>query len=151
MNSPARVFIAEMDEPKLLMLSLYLEQFDDIEIVGTAFNKSDLDERIRKQKPDVIIYSDCSATERWSSLICRLKNREHCPALVCIREGNFLPLEGVFNRTPEALLPSFTTVDSLIETIRRSAEAFRRQSVATPIKNASSSQALSAKVLPKAG
>lgn len=128
-----KVFIAEQDEPSLVMLTLYLDQFDDIEIVGSAVAKRELEEHIAKVRPDVIIYNLPSSTEDLPALIRQLKSREHSPALVCIRDGNFLPLESTFKNTPEALLPSMTTVDKLLETLRRSAAKYRSQSAATPI------------------
>lgn len=125
MNDITRVFIVEQDEPALIMLHLYLDQFDDIEIVGSAVARTELEQQISRVKPDVVIYNLPSASETLPSLISNLKSRSTCPALVCIREGNFLPLEGTFKQTPEALLPSFTTVTNLLETIRRSAAKYK--------------------------
>jgi DNA-binding NarL/FixJ family response regulator len=125
MNDITRVFIVEHDEPALIMLHLYLDQFDDIEIVGSAEARPELEEQIRRAKTDVVIYNLPSASDTLPGLISQLKSRSTCPALVCIREGNFLPLEGTFKQTPEALLPSFTTVDNLLDTIRRSAAKYK--------------------------
>lgn len=159
MNVPTRVFIAEQDAPTLLMLTLYLEQFEDIEIVGSAVARCDLEKQIRRLRPDVIIYNDCSSVEVLPDLICQLKSREESPALISIRKGNFLLLEGTFKQTPEALLSSFTSVESLLETIRRSAEKYRSQSatvvardLTTPtFRSASLTPPVSPQVLPKAG
>ncbi|MBX9667251.1 MAG: hypothetical protein K2X93_06515 [Candidatus Obscuribacterales bacterium] len=139
MHDTTRVFIAEQDQPALIMLSLYLDQFDDIEVVGCAVARPELEEQIRRTKPDVVIYNLPSTSDALPSLISQLKSRQSCPALVCIREGNFLPLEGTFRQTPEALLPSFTTADKLIETIRRSGTKYRSVVTEQPI------------ALPKAG
>ncbi len=125
MSDITRVFIVEQDEPALIMLNLYLDQFDDIEIVGSATARPELEQQIGRAKPDVVIYNLPSLSETLPSLISNLKSRSTCPALVCIREGNFLPLEGTFRQTPEALLPSFTTVTNLVETIRRSAAKYK--------------------------
>lgn len=125
MSDITKVFIVEQDEPALIMLHLYLEQFDDIELVGSATARPELEQQIGRAKPDVVIYNLPSASETLPSLISNLKSRSTCPALVCIREGNFLPLEGTFRQTPEALLPSFTTVNNLVETIRRSAAKYK--------------------------
>jgi DNA-binding NarL/FixJ family response regulator len=125
MNDLTRVFIVEQDEPALIMLHLYLDQFDDIEIVGSAIARTELEQQISRVKPDVVIYNLPTASETLPSLISNLKSRSSCPALVCIREGNFLPLEGTFKQTPEALLPSFTTVSNLLDAIRRSAAKYK--------------------------
>lgn len=130
MNDTTKVFIAEQDEPEFLMLLLYLDQFDDIEIVGSAIARTELEDQIRCAKPDVVIYNLPSASDTLPALISQLKSRQSCPALVCIREGNFLPLEGTFKQTPEALLPSFTPLDKLLDTIRRSAAKYRGAALA---------------------
>ena len=136
MSETTRVFIAEQDEPALIMLSLYLDQFDDIEIVGSAVAKTELEEQIRRLRPDVVIYNLPSTTDNLPALISLLKSRPSAPALVCIREGNFLPLEGTFKQTPEVLLPSITTTDKLVETIRRTAARYRSAGTALPLSKA---------------
>jgi len=133
MNDNTRVFIVEQDEPALIMLHLFLDQFDDIEIVGSACARTELEEQIKRSKADVVIYNLPSASETLPSLISQLKSRSSCPALVCIREGNFLPLEGTFKQSPEVLLPSYTTMQNLVETLRRSAAKYRGTEVASQL------------------
>lgn len=134
MDEITRVFIAEQDEPALIFLHLFLDQYDDIEIVGSAVAKTELEDQIRRANPDVVVYNLPTSSASLPALISQLKSRQSCPALVCIREGNFLPLEGTFKQTPEALLPSYSSMDKLLETIRRSGAKYRNTTaVETPL------------------
>ncbi len=125
MKSPTRVFIVEQDAPTLIMLALWLDQFDDIEIVGTAVARKDLISQISKLRPDVVIYNWPSNSPNLPSLVRQLRACEESPALVCIRNGNFLPLECTHGTTPEAMMPSTSSTDHLIDAIHRSAEKLR--------------------------
>ncbi|MGD9680577.1 MAG: hypothetical protein AB7W16_05270 [Candidatus Obscuribacterales bacterium] len=115
MSKPTRIFLVEQDEPSLVMLNLWLDNFDDIEIVGTALADEDVLGRIALSRPDVVVF-------KWqTSTVKQLKMTMDAPALVCIRDGNFLALEGMINGTPEILIPSTHTCDELIKSIKRAA------------------------------
>lgn len=115
MSKPTRIFIVEQDEPSLVMLNLWLDNLDDIEVVGTALAGEDVLGRIARSRPDVVVF-------KWqTSTVRQIKTTRDAPALVCIRDGNFLALEGTINGTPEILIPSTHTCDDLIESIKRAA------------------------------
>jgi|AGTN01.2.fsa_nt_gi hypothetical protein len=134
MNAPTRVFIVEQDAPSLVMLTLFLDQFEDIEVVGTAV-ASKFAGDIRKIDPEVVVYNWPSSLAKLPCLVRYCRKQDAPPALVCIRDGNFLPLEGTVDKHPEAQLPSVTTTDKLLETIRRSAVELRksREAASLPI------------------
>lgn len=130
MSEPIRVFIIEQDAPALLMLTLWLQQFDDVEVVGTALARSGTLNLIEDANPDVVIYNWPSTSRALPALVRQLRSSENSPALVCIRNGNFLPLECTQNTTPEAILPSTGSANDLLEAIQRSARKLRIADIA---------------------
>lgn len=93
---------------------------ENLEIVGSALAKDDFVNRVNDSQADVIIYN-WHITAKGYSQIKQLKNRDFAPAFVAIKDGNFLPLEGVMNQTPETLIPTTATCESLFNAIQRSA------------------------------
>ena len=126
MNESIKVFIVDKREPTLFMLNLYLDHLDNFEIVGNALAKDDFVERIKQSEADVVIYS-WHLSKKGQAQIQQLKAEANSLAFISIRDGNFLPLEGVTNQTPETLVPTTSTMESLITSIERI--AIKRESV----------------------
>ncbi len=121
MNDQVKVFIIDDSEPTLFMLNLWLDHMDDIEVVGTALVTDEFKERVLESQADVII-CNWHMTGRGYAQLQELKIENRSPALISIRDGNYLPLEGVLNQTPETLIPTTATGESLLAAIKRSAE-----------------------------
>lgn len=120
MSDTTRIFIVEQDEPSLIMLNLWLDNFEDIEIVGTSLGGEDVLDRVLECRPDVVVFKWQTSTVAKDTLR-QLKTMKQSPALVSIRDGNFLALEGMINSTPEILIPSTYSCNDMLESIRRAA------------------------------
>lgn len=120
MNDQIKVFIVDNSEPTLLMLNLWLDNIEGIEVVGTALTSESFKDRVIDSDADVVI-CNWHVTGKSYTQITQIKSSERPPALISIRDGNYLPLEGVLNQSPETLIPTTATCSSLLESIKRSA------------------------------
>lgn len=121
MDSNIKVFLIDKSKPTLLMLNLWLDNLDNVEIVGSALSKSDFVEKVNLSEADVVIYN-WNLSKKGYDQIKQLKEQQHSPAFLSIKDGNYLPLEGVMNQTPEVLIPTTSSLDSLTEAIERIAQ-----------------------------
>lgn len=121
MSDTTKVFIVDTHEPTLFMLNLWLDNEESLEIVGSALSSDNFIARVNDVQPDVIIYN-WNITKNGYRQIRELKRKAFAPAFIAIKDGNFLPLEGVMNRTPETLIPTTATTESLLNSIFRNAE-----------------------------
>lgn len=120
MNDQIKIFIVDNSEPTLLMLNLWLDNMEELDVVGNALTSESFKDRVIESDADVVI-CNWHVTGKSYSQIKQIKSSPRPPALISIRDGNFLPLEGVLNQSPETLIPTTATCESLLECIRRSA------------------------------
>ena len=120
MSDTTKVFIVDTNEPALLMLNLWLDNIENLEIVGSSLAKEDFASSVNESQADVVIYN-WNLTKKGYRQIKQLKKRDFAPAFIAIKDGNFLPLEGVMNQTPETLIPTTATLNSLVNSIERNA------------------------------
>ena len=123
MNDQVKVFIVDDSEPTLFMLNLWLDHMDDIEIVGTALVTDEFKGRVLESEADVII-CNWHMTGRGYAQLQELKRENRSPALISIRDGNYLPSKVFSTRLPRRSFPPLPPVKVCL---RLSKEAPRRE------------------------
>ena len=90
MTSPApkfiKVFLVDSNKLSLVTLSLWMEQLNDFEVVGTALPQSKIESRILDSQPDLVIVSVSSCGIEALSTIRRIRQIDREIAIVVLHD-----------------------------------------------------------------
>jgi DNA-binding NarL/FixJ family response regulator len=109
-NARTKIFIAEYDCARLISLMLWLEQFPEFEITGTAQFGTDLLKRIKESQPDVVLLDFNPETIDSLHIIRAIRTSATSAAILATSSAEV----GV----KECLNPS-SSIKDLCESIRR--------------------------------
>ncbi|HEY9717852.1 MAG TPA: hypothetical protein V6C69_10310 [Trichormus sp.] len=88
MNSLTKIFIAEQDCESLVNTMLWLEQYADFEVYGTAQTDSSLTDQIEEMQPDVVIFGVAGAAAQVTMAIKAIRSTSSSPAVMVVSRND---------------------------------------------------------------
>jgi DNA-binding NarL/FixJ family response regulator len=82
MNAQTKIFIAEQDCESLVSTMLWLEQYPDFEVYGTASAGSTLTEQIEEIQPDVVMLGANISSPQGALSLKRVRSTTGSPAVM---------------------------------------------------------------------
>lgn len=117
MNPPARVFIIDSDRLSMVTLSLWLDQVQDLEIVGCALQNGNLERRIIDSQPDLVILNTAACGLTAVSTLRRLKATRVDLPVVILHDSD--ELEGPLVSESEIQLNSTVSLKELVGALKK--------------------------------
>lgn len=88
MNSLTKIFIAEQDCESLVNTMLWLDQYADFEVYGTAQTDSSLTEQIEQMQPDVVMLGIPAASAQAAMAIKAIRSTSSSPAVMVVTRND---------------------------------------------------------------
>jgi DNA-binding NarL/FixJ family response regulator len=116
-NAPIRVFLCDDSQPFSAIVRYWLDDHDDIELVGVAHDRTTALERLPGARPDVVLVDTMSPTENPLPLDAV---RDAAPAAtVVVYTGHSAEAARTFvNGRPDAFLTKREDADHLVDLLR---------------------------------
>ncbi len=121
MNSRTKLLIAQPDGAKLVSLLLWLEQYSDMEVVGTTCSGAKLIDCAAFHQPDVVLL-DFSLLAEESAATAKLKSVASNPALLVMHESDIAPMGYALGKDLDGYINPKLALQELTENIRKAAQ-----------------------------
>ena len=119
MNARTKIFIAEYDCARLISLMLWLEQFPEFEITGTAQFGSDLLQRVKESQPDVVLLDFNTETIDSLHIVRAIRNSASAAAILATASGDVSVKECLKSSEADEVINPSSSMKDLCESIRR--------------------------------
>lgn len=128
MNSRTKVLIANNDGAKLISLLLWLEQYTDLEVVGTTATEDEFNQSVNDHQPDVVLM-DIGINPSSKAI----RFTESQPAILLMHESDVAPLEGPLTREFDGQISPKQSLHEMADAIRKAANKRMLQKTASYI------------------
>jgi len=125
MNQRIKIFIVEYDCVSLITLMLWLDQFADLDVLGTTVDTGSLRSQIDDLKPDVVLLDIATPGPEDVPQLRECKSVEPPPAVLLLYHGDPDGLEGPLKAESEGQLGPETSMSELYDSIVRAASLRR--------------------------
>jgi hypothetical protein len=88
MNSLTKIFIAERDCERLVNTMLWLEQYPDFEVYGSALTDGSLREQIDELQPEIVMLSGPSTAAEAAMAVKVIRSTKAAPAVVLVSKSD---------------------------------------------------------------
>ena len=119
MNARTKIFIAEYDCARLISLMLWLEQFPEFEITGTAQFGSDLVHRVKESQPDVVLLDFNSETIDSLHIVRAIRNSATAAAILATASAEVSVKDCLKSSEADEIINPSSSMKDLSESIRR--------------------------------
>lgn len=121
MNPRTKVLIAQPDGAKLVSLLLWLEQFTDMEVVGTTCSGEKLVACSTFHQPDVVLL-DFSLFAQDESATAKIKMANSSPSVLMMHESEIAPMGYALGKDLDGYINPKIALQEFTETIRKAAQ-----------------------------
>jgi DNA-binding NarL/FixJ family response regulator len=118
-NARTKIFIAEYDCARLISLMLWLEQFPEFEITGTAQFGSDLVHRVKESQPDVVLLDFNSETIDSLHIVRAIRNSATAAAILATASAEVSVKDCLKSSEADEIINPSSSMKDLSESIRR--------------------------------
>lgn len=125
MDTRTKVFFIEPSCAKLVSLMLWLDQYPEFELVGTASSAFDLRDVVSDAEPDVVLFDIGASSPDDLRSIRELKTTRPCPAVLVMHQDDVALMEGPLTRETDGQIGPKTSLKELAEHLRRAANKRR--------------------------
>jgi DNA-binding NarL/FixJ family response regulator len=118
-NARTKIFIAEYDCAKLIQLMLWLEQFPEFEVSGTAKIGCDMLQKIKANQPDVVLIDFNPERIDALQIVRALRYASADAAIIATASAESGLEEGLLNSDADEILNPASSIKDLCESIRK--------------------------------
>lgn len=119
MTARTKIFIAEYDCARLISLMLWLEQFPEFEITGTAQFGTDLLRRIKDSQPDVVLLDFNPETIDSLPIVRAIRTSATSAAILATTSGETCVKDCLKASEADEVINPSSSIKDLCESIRR--------------------------------
>ncbi|HNB24085.1 MAG TPA: hypothetical protein PKZ32_16825 [Candidatus Melainabacteria bacterium] len=130
MNLRTKLLIAQPDGAKLVSLLLWLEQYTDLEVVGTTCSGDKLAACTAYHQPDVVLVDFSQVAQDQQVSTAQLKASASHPAILVMHESDIAPMESALGGDLDGYINPKLALSELTESVRKA--ALKRALPATP-------------------
>jgi len=121
MNSRTKLLIAQPDGAKLVSLLLWLEQYSDMEVVGTTSSGDKLVDCTNFHQPDVVLL-DFSLMAQDEKNTSNMKAAGSTPAILVMHESDIAPMGYALGKDLDGYINPKFSLQELTDCIRKAAQ-----------------------------
>lgn len=121
MNSRTKVLIAQPDGAKLVSLLLWLEQYSDLEVVGTTCSGEKLAASSAFHQPDVVLL-DFTLFAQDENSTAKIKSASSTPSVLVMHESDIAPMGYALGKDLDGYINPKSALQELTENIRKAAQ-----------------------------
>lgn len=122
MNPRTKLLIAQPDGAKLVSLLLWLEQYTDLEVVGTTCSGDKLVDCTSFHQPDVVLLDFSLLAQEEKTATAKIKHAASAPAILVMHESDIAPMESALSKDLDGYINPKLALSELTETIRKAAQ-----------------------------
>ncbi len=122
MNPRTKLLIAQPDGAKLVSLLLWLEQYTDLEVVGTTCSGDKLSYCTSFHQPDVVLLDFSLMAQDQPATTARIKAVTSSPAILVMYESDIAPMESALSKDLDGYINPKLALSELSENIRKAAQ-----------------------------
>lgn len=122
MNPRTKLLIAQPDGAKLVSLLLWLEQYTDLEVVGTTCSGDKLAVCTSYHQPDVVLVDFSLLAQDQPEATAKIKNTDSHPAILVMHESDIAPMESALGKDLDGYINPKLALSQLTESIRKAAQ-----------------------------
>lgn len=122
MISRTKLLIAQPDAGKLVSLILWMEQFTDIEVIGTTRGGEKLVNCISHHQPDVVLLDFSLSTANAGAAASRIKGVSSTPAILVMHESDIAPMEFALGKDLDGYINPKMSLNELTDSVRLAAQ-----------------------------
>ncbi|MCC6976895.1 MAG: hypothetical protein IT343_01135 [Candidatus Melainabacteria bacterium] len=122
MNPRTKLLIAQPDGAKLVSLLLWLEQYSDMEVVGTTCSGDKLVNCATFHQPDVVLLDFSLMAQDEKSTAADIKSVSSTPAILVMHESDIAPMEYALGKDLDGYINPKLSLQELTENVRKSAQ-----------------------------
>ncbi len=122
MNPRTKLLIAQPDGAKLVSLLLWLEQYTDMEVVGTTCSGDKLTDCTSFHQPDVVLLDFCLLSQDPPAATAKIKSVASAPAILVMHESDIAPMESMLSKDLDGYINPKLALSELTEIIRKAAQ-----------------------------
>lgn len=100
---------------------LWLDQYPEFELVGTAASTHGLAEVLSDAEPDVVLFDIGGASPEDLLSVRELKTNRACPAVLVMHQDDVTLMEGPLRRETDGLIGPKTSLKELAEHLQKAA------------------------------
>jgi DNA-binding NarL/FixJ family response regulator len=119
MNPRTKLLIAQPDGAKLVSLLLWLEQYTDLEVVGTTCSGDKLASCTSFHQPDVVLLDFSLLAQDQPA---KIKSVASLPAILVMHESDIAPMESALSKDLDGYINPKLALSELTENIRKAAQ-----------------------------
>ena len=119
MSLRTKIFVAERDYGRLINILLYLEQFSDFELVGSAQDIDDLPSQLSDVIPDVILIDADGQHSESLAMVRSVKAAASASSVLFLCGHEPSALENILLAEADGLFKRNLSIKDLPESIRR--------------------------------
>lgn len=122
MNPRTKLLIAQPDGAKLVSLLLWLEQYSDMEVVGTTCSGDKLANCASFHQPDVVLLDFSLMAQDENNAAANIKSTSSTPAILVMHESDIAPMESALGKDLDGYINPKIALQELTESIRKAAQ-----------------------------
>lgn len=122
MNPRTKLLIAQPDGAKLVSLLLWLEQYTDLEVVGTTCSGDKLAACTSFHQPDVVLLDFSLLAQDQPAATAKIKAVASSPAILVMHESDIAPMESALSKDLDGYINPKLVLSELTESIRKAAQ-----------------------------
>ncbi len=122
MNPRTKLLIAQPDGAKLVSLLLWLEQYTDLEVVGTTCSGDKLAACTSFHQPDVVLLDFSLLAQDQPAATAKIKSVASLPAILVMHESDIAPMESALSKDLDGYINPKLALSELTESIRKAAQ-----------------------------
>lgn len=122
MNPRTKLLIAQPDGAKLVSLLLWLEQYTDLEVVGTTCTGDKLAACATFHQPEVVILDFSLLAQDQPATTGKIKATASHPAILVMHESEIAPMESALGKDLDGYINPKLVLSELTESVRKAAQ-----------------------------
>lgn len=123
MNERIKIFIVEYDCVNLITLMLWLDQFPEFDVLGTAVDAGSIKRQINDLKPDVVLLDIATPGPEDIPQLREIKSVGDPPAVLLLYQGTSDELKGPLMNESDGYLGTESTLgdmhDAIVSALKR--------------------------------
>ncbi len=132
MNERIKIFIVEYDCVNLITLMLWLDQFPEFDVLGTAVDAGSIKTQIADLKPDIVLLDIATPGPEDIPQLREIKSVSDTPAVLLLYQGTSEELKGPLTNESDGCLGTESTLGDLRDAILAALKR-RRQAIKAPL------------------
>jgi DNA-binding NarL/FixJ family response regulator len=122
MNPRTKLLIAQPDGAKLVSLLLWLEQYTDLEVVGTTCSGDKLAACTTFHQPEVVLLDFSLLAQDQPVIPSKIKATTTHPSILVMHESEIAPMESALGKDLDGYINPKLVLSELTECIRKAAQ-----------------------------